>query len=107
MLVARIVDLAVERRHMESILVGDPVLNRFFAHHEPFRQGMARLYRLLTGESGPEARTQAAMLTAAIGGAVMHPLVADLDDETLRTQLLHLARRFLGLPGQSVLPSQN
>jgi len=40
----------------------------------------------------------AAMLTAAIGGAVMHPLVADLDDDTLRAQLLHLARRFLDLP---------
>jgi hypothetical protein len=26
---------------------------------------------------------------------VMHPLVADLDDETLRAQLLQLARRFL------------
>ena len=40
----------------------------------------------------------AAMLTAAIGGAVMHPLVADLDDDTLRTQLLQMARRFLALP---------
>jgi hypothetical protein len=38
------------------------------------------------------------MLTAAIGGAVMHPLVADLDDDTLRAQLRHLARSFLDLP---------
>jgi hypothetical protein len=38
------------------------------------------------------------MLTAAIGGAVMHPITADLDDDTLRSQLLHLARRFLTLP---------
>jgi hypothetical protein len=38
------------------------------------------------------------MLTAAIGGAVMHPIVAELDDATLRAQLLHLARRFLDLP---------
>jgi hypothetical protein len=29
----------------------------------------------------------------------MHPLVADLDDDTLRSQLLYLARRFLDLPG--------
>lgn len=94
-----IVDLAVERRHMQSTLVGDPVLNRFYAGHEPFRQVMNRLYRLLMGQdAGPESRTQAAMLTAALGGAVMHPLVADLDDEALRTQLLHLARRFLNLP---------
>jgi AcrR family transcriptional regulator len=98
-LVARIVDLAVERRRMESTLLGDPVLVRFFAHHEPFRRVMSRLYRLLMGDDGAsDARVPAAMLTAAIGGAVMHPLVADLDDETLRAQLLRLARRFLDLP---------
>jgi len=95
-LLTRIIDLAVERRRMESTLVGDPVLVRFFAHHEPFRQVMDRLYRLLMGDgAGPEARMSAVMLTAAIGGAVMHPLAADLDDDTLRSQLLHLARRFL------------
>src|SRR5512138_2641696 len=33
-LVARIVDLAVERRRMESTLIGDPVIVRFYAHHE-------------------------------------------------------------------------
>jgi AcrR family transcriptional regulator len=98
-LVARIVDLAVERRRMESTLLGDPVIVRFFAQHEPFRQVMSRLYRLLMGEeAGADARVPAAMLTAAIGGAVMHPLVTDLDDETLRAQLLRLARRFLDLP---------
>jgi hypothetical protein len=60
---------------------------------------MARLYRILMGEgAGPEARVPAAMLVAAIGGAVMHPMVADLDDGALRTHLLRLARRFLELP---------
>jgi AcrR family transcriptional regulator len=98
-LVTRIVGLAVERRRMESTLTGDPVLVRYFARHQPFRVIMERLYRILMGDdAGPEARTQAAMFTAAIGGAVMHPLVADLDDDTLRAQLLHLARRFLDLP---------
>jgi len=97
-LVARIVDLAVERRHMESTLLSDPVIIRFFAHHDPFRRVMDRLYRILMGDAGEDARVPAAMLTAAIGGAVMHPLVKDLDDDTLRSQLLHLARRFLDLP---------
>ncbi len=98
-LLTGIIDLAVERRRMESTLVGDPVLVRFFAHLDPFRQVMDRLYRLLMGaDAGPEARMSAVMLTAAIGGAVMHPLAADLDDDTLRSQLLHLARRFLSLP---------
>lgn len=101
-LLARIVDLAIERRRMESTLTGDPVLIRFFAHHEPFRQVMTRLYRLLMGgDAGREALVPAAMLIAAIGGAVMHPLVADLDDDELRTHLLRLARRFLDLPDQA------
>jgi AcrR family transcriptional regulator len=99
LLVSRMVDIAVERRRMESTLLGDPVIIRFFAHHEPFRQVMDRLYRLLMyDDTSADARLSAAMLTAAIGGAVMHPLLADLDDELLRAQLLRLARRFLELP---------
>jgi AcrR family transcriptional regulator len=98
-LVIKIVDLAVERRRMESTLLGDPVIVRFFAHHQPFREVMDRLYRLLMGDDArPDDRVPAAMLIAAIGGAVMHPLVADLDDQALRSQLLRLARRFLDLP---------
>ena len=49
-------------------------------------------------DAGADARVRTAMLLAAISGAVMHPLVVDLDDETLRVELLRLARRFLGLP---------
>jgi AcrR family transcriptional regulator len=99
LLLSRIVDLAIERRHMESVLTSDPVLNRFFAGHEPFQRLMNRLYRMLLGEDSPEARLSGAMLTAAIGGAVMHPMTGGLDDAALRSQLLRLARRFLDLPG--------
>jgi AcrR family transcriptional regulator len=99
-LVAQVVDLAVERRRMESSLLGDPVIVRHFAHHEPFRRVMERLYRLLMNDedAGPESLVSAAMFVAAIGGAVMHPLVVDLDDETLRSQLQRLATRFLDPP---------
>jgi hypothetical protein len=101
-LVTHMVDLAVARRRMESTLLADPVIVRFFAHHEPFRQVMDRLSAVLIGDdTDPDARVPAAMLTAAIGGAVMHPLVADLDDATLRAQLLRLAQRFLDLPGDA------
>ena len=37
--------------------------------------------------------------SAAIGGAVMHPLVVDLGDETLRSQMLQFARQIFELPG--------
>jgi len=35
-------------------------------------------------DAGPDERVPAAMLSGAIGGAVMHPLVADLDDDHRR-----------------------
>jgi AcrR family transcriptional regulator len=94
-----IVDLAIERRHTQGALVSDPVLNRYFAHHEPFLTLMDRFYRMLLGADGPDARMTGAMLAAAIGGAVLHPMADGFDDEALRSQLLRLARRFLNLPG--------
>jgi len=49
------------------------------------------------GASDARARVQAATLAAAIAGGVIHPLVLDLDDETLRSQLLNQARKLLPL----------
>jgi AcrR family transcriptional regulator len=102
-LLEQMVDLAVERRRMERSMLGDPVVAGMFAKRKSFRrvvdQVMNRLYRVLMGDdTEPTARVPAAMLTAAISGAVMHPLAAEVDDETLRTQLLQMARRFLDLP---------
>jgi hypothetical protein len=55
--------------------------------------------RLLMGnESGPDGPVRTAMVIAAISGAAVHPLVFPLDDDTLRVQLLQLAKRFLVLP---------
>jgi hypothetical protein len=60
---------------------------------------MERLYAVLTGgDNSTEARTRAAFVAAAIGGAVTHPLVADLDDATLRCELMRLTREFLDVP---------
>ena len=99
LVLTQVIDLAVERRRMVSAVQHDPVIVRSLAKHEPFRQVMDRLYRVLTGgDASVEARVRAAMVSAAIGGAVMHPLVADLDDDALRTRLLHLAQALLDLP---------
>lgn len=99
-LVTQIVDLALERRHAASVILSDPVIIPFFSQHEPFRHVLDRLNRLLMGDdAGSTGRLATTMLMAAISGAVMHPLFADLDDDTLRPELLHLARRFLDLPG--------
>lgn len=99
-LVAGIVDLAVDRRRTIGTILSDPVIGAFFNDHETFRDVMHRLRRLLVGDDrSRDARVRTAILIAAISGALMHPFVADLNDDVLRAELLHLARRFLGLRG--------
>jgi len=98
MLIAEMIDLAVERRRMAGVLQRDPVMLRFLEEHEPFRRVMERVNRVLMGGvSGPRARVQAALIAAAIAGAVIHPLVLDLADESLRAQLLKQAQKLLPL----------
>jgi AcrR family transcriptional regulator len=97
-LIAEMIELAVESRRMASILQQDPVMLRFLDEHEPFRRVMERVNHLMMGgASDPQARVRAAMIIAGIGGAVIHPLVLDLDDETVRSQLLKQARKLLPL----------
>jgi AcrR family transcriptional regulator len=92
-----IVDLAVERRRQVSTILNDPIIGRLFAKDKRPVRVLDRLNSLLMGPAaGPESQVATVMLCAAISGAVMHPLVVGRDDDTLRTQLLHLARRFLG-----------
>ena len=97
-LLSRVIDMAVERRQAAATLQFDPVIIRLLAEHEPFQQFLTRLYGVLLGDADDEARVPAAMLAGAIGTAVMHPLVAGVDDDALRSQLLLLTRRLLALP---------
>jgi len=70
-LLARVVEHAVEHRRAAHILQFDPVVVRLLS------------------------RVQLAMLMSAIGGTVTHPLVAGLDDDTLRSELLDRTRQLL------------
>ncbi len=95
-LVAAMIDLAVEQRRMAGILQRDPVMLRFLEEHQPFRRVMERINRaLMGGHVDRRGRVLAATLAAAIAGAVIHPLVVELDDETLRSQLLKQVRKVL------------
>jgi AcrR family transcriptional regulator len=96
MLVKGMIDLAVAHRRTVGTILNDPVVTRSFSEHDSFRQVMDRISHVLMGDDiGHQARVSTAMLTAAISGTVMHPLVAGLDDDTLRSQLERLARRLL------------
>jgi AcrR family transcriptional regulator len=95
-LLEKVIDVAIERRGAVGTLQSDPVMIRFQKQQEPFQRLMARLFSvLLGGDTGAGARVQAAMLMAAIGGTVAHPYVADLDENTLRSELSLLTRRLV------------
>jgi AcrR family transcriptional regulator len=98
-LLAQVVDLAVENRALVRNLQGDPIMARFLSTYQPFQAVMGRLYGLLAGNRpNTPARVRAAMVSAALASTAVHPLVADLDDETLRAHMTNLAREFLAVP---------
>ena len=97
-LVAGMIEVAVERRREASILQRDPIMLRCLEQHAPFRRVMDRLNRILMGGiPDPQSRVRAAMVASAVAGTVIHPLVVDLDDETLRSLLLKEVRKLLPL----------
>lgn len=98
----QVIHSAVAQRRMISAVQHDPVIVRHLARHRPFADTMQRLYAVLTADhTDVESRLRGAMVSAALGGAVVHPLVADVDDETLRRELLRLAEELLEPPGSS------
>jgi AcrR family transcriptional regulator len=92
-LLARVIDLAVERRGVASTLQFDPVIVRLLAEHKPFQKFIQRLYGVLVDDDAEDARVTAAMLSGAIAVGVVHPLVGDIDDDMLRAQLLRITHR--------------
>lgn len=100
LLLTRVVELAVARRRWVNALQGDPVMIRLLGSHDPFVDLMARVYMVLMGiaDDGPAERMRIAIISAAIGAAIVHPLVVDMDDDTVRTELLAVTRRLFDLP---------
>ncbi len=96
-LLVRVVEMAVRDRRLVRTLQFDPVVVRLLAEHEPLQRFMERLYRVLLSDAGLDGRIEAAMFSGAISAAVMHPLVADIDDDTLLDRLINLSRRLLRL----------
>lgn len=93
-LMTSVISMAVERRRWVQSLQNDPVMIRLLATHQPLMDLLTRAYALLLGdEPATSDRVRIAVLSGAIGAAVVHPLVADLDDDTLRNELLVVADR--------------
>jgi AcrR family transcriptional regulator len=97
-LLIQLIDLAVARRKWVGTLTSDPVIIRILGEHPPFLSFMSRLYGVLLDErDDTQARVAAAIMSAAIAGSVVNPIVSDLDDEVLRTNLIALIPRLLEL----------
>jgi len=97
-----VIDLAVARRRTVGTLQNDPSVARLLAEHPPFRQIQMRLRQIMSGEPATStSQVQSAVVFAALTGAVAHPMVADLSDETLRQELKLLIERLLQLPDET------
>lgn len=100
-LLEQVIGIAVQRRRWVRALQNDPVMVRLLAEHPPLQHLLVRLYGLLIGDVPPaKARIRVAIMGSAIGATVVHPLVADLDDETLRDELISEAQRLFGIRGR-------
>jgi AcrR family transcriptional regulator len=101
LLLTQVIDMAVKRRRWVRALQNDPVMVRLLAGHPPLRNLMERVYRLLLGGARGESKVRIAVMGATIGATVVHPLVADLDDETLHRELMHVAHRLFDITGSA------
>jgi AcrR family transcriptional regulator len=106
LLLDAVIDLAVKRRGVASTLQFDPVIVRLLAEQDRFQEFIQRLYGVLIGDAGDDARVSAAMLSGAIAVGVMHPLVTGIDDDTLRSQLLRITRRLIDVSERSQNPKR-
>jgi AcrR family transcriptional regulator len=95
LLLDRVIDVAIERRGAASTLQFDPVIVRLLGNHQPFQHFIQRLYMVLVGDAADDARVLAAMLSGAIAVGVVHPLVGDIDDDALRSQLRRITARLV------------
>jgi AcrR family transcriptional regulator len=78
-----------------SAVLSDPIVMGSF-DPDRFRSLISRMRRLLVGdENSRRSRVRTATLIAALNGAATHPFVADLDEATLRSELLEIAHLLL------------
>jgi AcrR family transcriptional regulator len=98
-LLTRVIDMAIDRRGAVRTLQSDPVIIRLLGEHAPFQRFISRLYGVLLDEDDDtDARISAALLSGAIAGGIVSPIVDDVDDATLKAAVLQLTRRMLNLP---------
>ncbi len=98
-LLVTLVDTVVERRHGIGTVMNDPLIEQYYAEDPTSRRMWARLYELLLdGPLTKKNRARAAILSSAIASAGSS-FVADVDNKTVRENLLSFGREYLRLDG--------
>jgi len=92
-----LIDLAVKERQLVAIIGGDPSVTRVLEQHSTFQEVTGQVSTILLGPD-PDAhrRVAVSVFGAGLSLATASPELADLDDETLRRELLRCARALLG-----------
>jgi AcrR family transcriptional regulator len=94
--VAGLVDLVVDHRRLVGVLRADAAVGHLLETHDRWPELIDRLSALLLGPAPtPADRVAVSMLGAGLMMSGADPLLADLDDGTLRTHLLRCARALL------------
>ncbi|UGQ11771.1 TetR/AcrR family transcriptional regulator [Yinghuangia sp. ASG 101] len=97
-ILAGLVGLVVGNRHLNSALLADPVIVRVLHARSDMRDLDRRITALLVGPAPDSlALTAAVMVSSALTLAPVDPRLTDLDDATLRHNLLTTARHLLKL----------
>jgi AcrR family transcriptional regulator len=91
-LLAGVIDAVVENRSYVRTLQTDPVLFRMLGEHPPSIRMWTRLFGILLGEDADDRRRIRGSALAAILGTVAYPFVANLDDATVREELLRISK---------------
>lgn len=90
-LIKNLVARAVENRQIAGFLQRDAVILELFEQHPSFKPLMIRMNELLLeGNDSTKARVSAAMIFTSLASTFVHPLVADIDDDTLRDEMASL-----------------
>lgn len=90
--------LAVRHRSLVGMLGTDAAVGEMLQAQEGFAELIRRHVGLLAdAHPGPAGRVNAVLAVTGIASAATSPLLADLDDESLRRHLVEAGRRALGL----------
>ena len=91
-----VVGVVVDNRRSLSTLQRDPVLFRLLAEHPPSFHLWNRVFSVLLGDQADAQQLVRASVLSAVIGSVAFPFVVDLPGETVRDELLVVARRLVG-----------